>query len=69
MWALPCVHKIKAPNQVITYYFNEYSIMIDLKANNSDKIYLEKARLFMQNHILKEKFNYSYQAVKKETCF
>lgn len=43
--------------------------MIDLKANNSDKIYLEKARLFMQNHILKEQFNYSYQAVKKETCF
>lgn len=30
--------------------------MIDLKANNSDKIYLEKARLFMQKHILKEQF-------------
>lgn len=30
--------------------------MIDLKANNSDKIYLEKARLCMQKHILKEQF-------------
>lgn len=42
--------------------------MIDGEENTLDKIFLQKAKLLNQKHILKKQLCYPYKAVKKETC-
>lgn len=39
--------------------------MIDVEGHTLYKLYLEKAKLFLQKNILKYQFNYCYQAVKR----